>query len=109
MPQKKLFITDQRMLELMEWAINTGVVQHQSEWCDKIAFGRTNLRAVKIGEQSFTKEHILRACELTGVTPNWFFGMDGNKFGGKQKELTAIQQLKVAVNLVEQELKNKKK
>lgn len=101
----KLFISDQRMLQLMTWAVRKGIADNETDFLDRIGFVRNNLRRVKAGEQGFTKEHILNACELTGASADYIFGFT-NMISRKQQR-HPIEQLKEAVLAVELELKQR--
>jgi hypothetical protein len=105
MPQKKLFITDQRMLKLMEWSINAGIAKDETHYCEKIKFARNCLVNVKKGRQSFTKAQILNACLLTGASADYIFGFTNSikRSGSKQP----IDMLREAVMAVEGELISK--
>jgi hypothetical protein len=106
----KLFIADQRMLELMTWAIaqeDKKLPSTQGEYLDLIGAKSGNIGALKKGIRGFTNEQILAAAKLTGANLNWIYGLEKNMFReGKSK--TAIDLLKEAVKAVEQELQPKK-
>jgi hypothetical protein len=97
-----LFITDKRMLMLMEWAIDNKKATSETEYMEKINFARTNLSNVRKGLQSFTKEHILNAAVLTGANINWIFGLESNMMRKPGK--SAFELLKEAVVAVKGEL-----
>jgi hypothetical protein len=105
MAKKKLFITDQRMLQLMEKTIDEGKVKNETHYCDKIKFPRTCLSNVKHGRQSFTKQQILNACLLTGASADYVFGLSNiiKRTATKQP----LELLKDAVMAVESELISK--
>lgn len=103
----KLFISDQRMLALMEWAVGRiKGIDTETEYLSRINFPRTNISNVRKGTQSFTKEHILNACMITGANVNWIFGIESNMIRKPGKD--PIHLLKQAVIAVEQDWKKKR-
>lgn len=102
----KLYITNERMLKLMDWAIQEGVSPNESEYLTTIGFPRTNLTNVKSGRLSFTKEHILNACELTGASADYIFGFTNVRARKNSKQ--PIELLKEAVMAVETEFKRRR-
>lgn len=101
---KPLFITDERMLQLMEWAVQTGVAENETAFMAAIGFSRTNITNVRAGRQSFTREHILKACQLTGASADYIFGFTSQRL--RKAPRRALDQLKEAVQAVELDLKN---
>lgn len=102
----RLFITDERMLKLMTWAIDKGIADTETEYLEAISFPRTNISNVRRGVQSFTKEHILNACRLTGASADYVFGF--STVISRKPSKSAIQTLKEAVIGIESELKSRK-
>jgi hypothetical protein len=76
--KKKLPVTSQRMLELLDFCVRNKVVLTQKDWCEKIGFNTTNLSQVRSGRQGFTDEQKLAAAQLIGVNMNWIFGLESN-------------------------------
>jgi hypothetical protein len=106
MAKKKLFISDQRMLTLMDWAINAGFAKTSREYCTKIKFERNSLSNVKTGHQSFTKQQIFNACLLTGASADYIFGFTNSiKRNGSKKPLDMLRE---AVMAVEEEMISRK-
>jgi hypothetical protein len=104
--KKKLFITDERMFKLMEWAIENNMVVTESEFLDQIGFTRNNINKVKSGAQGFRKNHIKKACEFTGASADYIFGFTNSMMRKPAKR--SLDLLKEAVVAVEHELKNGK-
>lgn len=102
--KKKLFITNERMLLLMEWALQHGIADTESGYLEMIDFPRTNIRNVRTGHQSFTKEHILLACKVTGASADYIFGFTNAI--ARRKPDRGIEALKLAVHAIELEMKN---
>lgn len=101
----QLFISDQRMLLLMKWAIDKGIAESENVYLEQIGFNRRNLYKLRAGDIGFTKVHILKAAELTGANINWIYGLESNML--RQKSQSAIEQLQAAVIAVETELQKK--
>jgi hypothetical protein len=99
----KLFIADERMFKLMEWAIENHLVATESEYLDRIGFTRNNINKVKSGIQGFRKEHIQKACQFTGASADYIFGFT-NVIARKPAK-KSLELLKEAVVAVEHELK----
>jgi hypothetical protein len=98
----KLFISDQRMLQLMEWAVANGMAANRGEYLDKIGFTRNNLNKVKKGIQSFQIEQILSACILTGASADYIFGLSNEMTRKKVKQ--PLELLKEAVIAIEHDM-----
>lgn len=101
----KLFISDQRMLQLMEWAIKNKIASGETEYLEKIKFARNSIVKVREGTQGFRKNHILNACKITGASADYIFGLTNNMM--RKQPTKAIDLLKQAVEAVEQEIKSK--
>lgn len=102
---KKQFISDVRMLDLMAWAVRENKVANETEYMEKIGFPRTNISNVRRGTQSFTKEHILNACKLTGASADYIFGFNSSL--KRKQERNPLDQLKDAVKAVETAMRKK--
>ena len=99
----KLFISDERMLQLMAWAIQEGLVETERDYMEKIQFPRTNITQVRRGRQGFTKANILKACQLTGASADWIFGFTNHRL--RKQPRKAMEVLKEAVRAVELDFK----
>lgn len=106
--KQELFISDDRMLKLIEWAISTGIVDSRSEFLNKVGAGRNNISGLLNGERSFTTIQILEAATLTGVNINWLFGLEKNMLRDEKKH-SALDVLKAAVMSVEKDMQPKKR
>ena len=103
---KKLFISDERMLQLKDWALENGFADTESEYWEKIDFARTSISNVKAKTQSFRHYHIYNACKLTGASADYIFGLTNNLL--RKQETKPIELLKQAVRAVDEELRSKK-
>lgn len=103
----KLFITDDRMLQLLEWAVNAGLARTQGEYLDAIGARAGNIGLLKKGTRGFTNEQILKAAKLTGANVNWIYGLEKNMLR-EEKNHSAIDLLKAAVSAIEMEIGKKK-
>ncbi|MFB6453755.1 hypothetical protein ACE38W_00670 [Chitinophaga sp. Hz27] len=106
---KKMFISDQRILQLGDWLVSTGKEKNIRDFLTRIGAGRNNLTRYRDGSQGFTKEMMLRVAELYGVDLNWLFGLSTQMILKQVEQPSVIDTLKMAVMLVEQELQQKKK
>lgn len=102
---KKLFITNERMLQLVAWSIDNGIADTETEFYEKIGFTRNNISLVRSGATSFTKEHILEACKITGASADYIFGFTNTM--QRKKPTRAMELLKEAVSAIDQELRRK--
>ncbi|SFW16850.1 hypothetical protein [Chitinophaga sancti] len=105
---EKLFIANQRMLQLIEFGIENELASTQKEFLEKIGFAPGNIGQVRSGIRSFTIEQILTAASITGANMNWVFGLEKNMLRD-EKKLTPLESLKLAVTQIEEELQPKKK
>lgn len=96
----KLATSDQRMLELMEYAVRHGIAETETQYWEKISFNRGNLSNVRKGLQGFTREHIRKACLLTGANANWILDIDGPMFRDQEGK-TVLQLLQEATAMLE--------
>lgn len=103
----KLDTPDERMLSLMQYAIDKGKAANERQYLLEINFPPTNISNIRRGHQSFTRDHILGACRFTGANANWIYGFESNMMRKPGK--TSIEQLKEAVIAVESEIKAKNK
>lgn len=107
----KLFISDERMLHLMEWAIQQDdkkLPETQGAYLELIGVRAGNIGGLKNGVRGFTNEQILAAAKLTGVNINWLFGLEKNMFREDKKQ-SPLDMLKSAVMAVEKELQPQKR
>jgi len=103
----KLFISDERMLQLMKWAVADGFARNDTDYLDKIGFTRTNISNTRKGNQGFTKEHIRNACELTGASADWIFGFTNTRL--RKPTNHPLKSLKEAVRAIEVEMKSRRR
>lgn len=84
---KTIFISDERMLQLMSWAINNDIAKDETDYLSQIEFVKNNLEKVRNGTTGFTKRHILNASVLTGANINWIFGLESNMMRKPNKSI----------------------
>lgn len=87
------------MLELMEYAVRTKIVDTETEYWEKISFNRGNLSNVRKGLQGFTRDHIRKACLLTGANANWILEIEEGMFRDQEGK-TALQLLQEATAML---------
>lgn len=102
---KKLFISDERMLQLMEWAVHKGIVETETEYWEKIGFARTSISNVRAGTQGFRNYHICNACQLTGASADYIFGF--TNVIERRASPQPMNMLKQAVAAIEQEMRKR--
>lgn len=96
---KPMDIIEQRMIELMEWAVANKIAPTEGEYWAMIVFPRNNLSNVKKGIYGFTKDQIRNACKSTGASADWVMGLENNMF--RQRQVSPLQLLKEATKAVE--------
>lgn len=106
---KKLPIWDQRMFELME--IKLKRPDHNLE--DEMVFFKPlgintapTISQVRAGRQSFRLNHFKTACDLHGVSMDWFMGYT-DKMNRKQVSMDPVAMLKQATSLIQKQLNGK--
>lgn len=99
----KLSMHNTRMLKLMAFWISSGKVDSTSEYCDMIGYRRNNIDNIKKGRQSFTIDHITKACRLTGANSNWILGLESTMM--RKVSTQPLEQIKQAVIALESALK----
>ncbi len=99
----ELHITDQRMLQVMEYCIahklrDTTTIKG---WCMKVGIAHTNIDNVRKGHQQFRKDHILQACTTFGISADYIYGLTDKMF---RTEATTdpITRIREALNEIEQ-------
>jgi hypothetical protein len=99
-----LFVSDRKMLELMEWAVSIGLASSERDFLQQIGFTPNNISRVRYGFQSFTKEHIYIAAKVFGANLNWLFDLEPNTLRNSKMK-TPKEMLRDAVAAVEPYLK----
>lgn len=109
-----LHITDQRMLQIMDYCIanklkGTSTIKG---WCEGVGVSHTNIFNIRKGMQQFSKDHMHRVCLIYNISADYLFGFT-NQMMRTQKHLSPIDRIKEAVNELEikkqLELKTKSK
>lgn len=96
----KLHITDERMLKLMAHAvIDMRIATSEWKYMEMIGIAPTNLSNIKQGRQRFSKDHIEKACEITGASADYIFGFTKNMMRKGSKD--PIEMIKQAVMALE--------
>lgn len=108
---KDLFVSDARMLILMDYCIANQVqgVTKKADWCDKVGVGFNNISNIKDGSRGFTKEQLYAASLEFNVSMEYLFGFTDEMFRKNKARVTPLQLLKQAVIEVEAELNSRKK
>jgi hypothetical protein len=80
-PKKsKLYISDERMFQLIDELKQRNVIRFTQEFLDIIDLDKQNVRNIKCGSQHFRIEHIRKACVNYGANANWILGMNERMF-----------------------------
>lgn len=95
------------MLILMDWAIRNEFANNETDFLEKIKFPRQNIANVRACRQSFTKEHIFNACELTGASADYIFGFTPKITRRSSKN--SLELLKEATMAIESEYKKNRR
>lgn len=108
MSKKKLFITDERMLELMQYCIANNIqgITTIKEWATLVGIEPTNIHNVREGVRRFTVDQIMAACKQFSTPPDFIFGFS-TQIIRSGKTISPMQLLKIAVRGVEVELQQK--
>lgn len=104
--EKKLAIADERMLKLMDYAINImGIESSEWQFMLKIGCAPTNISNIKQGRQGFSKIHYYNACELTGASMDYLFGFTSQMM--RKKSSDPLETIKQAVHALERQKRKK--
>lgn len=105
----KLFISETRMLQFMEYCVENKIagVSSIKDWCERVGFEYTNMDKVKKGTRGFSKQQMYAAAIELGMSMDYAFGFTDDMFRSKKK-ISPMQLLKAAVRAVEMENQNRK-
>jgi hypothetical protein len=78
--KEPLFISDKRMIKLIEILTDNGAISYRQDFLDEIGLIKQNYRDIANGRRSFTVKHIYAACKAYKVNLNWIFGIERNTF-----------------------------
>jgi arginine repressor len=96
----KLFIADQRMLQLMDYCIASKIVDSQKDWCTKIGFNQNNITQIRSAKQGFTDVQKLAAVKMAGANMNWLYGLEPDMIRRNNKT-TGLQLIKEGVRMLD--------
>lgn len=100
----KLPVWDQRMLQLMDYAVTNKIkCTNQLQFCKLIGVDAATISQVKKKGSSFRHKHILTACKKFGIRPDYIYGFTNNMLAQDipLKEYTPTQLLQEALRLIE--------
>lgn len=102
----KLHITDQRMLQLMEYCIANKVrdIDTNKAWSEAVGISHTNIFNIRKGTQQFTVAHIANACQFFNISADFIYGFT-TEMVRVDKKRSPLDRIKEAVNELENELK----
>lgn len=72
----KLNITDQKMLDVFDYIIDTGKERFKAEICRNIHIDPQTIRNIRIGKQHFTAENIRLMVKYYNVNPYYILGLE---------------------------------
>jgi hypothetical protein len=72
--------SDERMIDFIELLQHHEVIRYRQEFLDVIGMKKQHFTNIQAGAQSFTVEHITRACDYYNVNANWILGLEENMF-----------------------------
>jgi hypothetical protein len=103
----RLELYDRRMIEVMDYVTNNDIngIGSNAEFLTEIDFPYYNLAQVMHQKQSFRAKNFAAVCERFNVDPRFLFMKDHLTMFVQDREITAIQQLRAAVNRIEMEAK----
>lgn len=96
------FITDQRMIQVMEYCVagNIQGVKNRTQWSKAIGFSPMNWSGLMRGKRGFTNAQILAAAKLFDINLNWLFGLEENMLRTPES-LSPLEAIKAAVTALE--------
>lgn len=98
--EKKLPVTDERMLQVMQYAIATKIIKTQKAFCESVGISHHNLPAVRSGRQGFTVDQIANAIRHYKVTADFLFGVTDKMFTNAKKQ-GPVDRIKEALHELE--------
>lgn len=102
----KLFISNARMLDLMDYVIQNHVRKTSTQYafCESIGAAASIIADIRSGKKSFTIKHIHTAAKIYKININWLFGLEENMFRTAPKvEIESL--LKSALQIVKTQKK----
>lgn len=105
----KLNITDQRMLQVMNFCIANKLndITSQNAWCEKVGVSHTNIFNIRKGTQRFTVDHVFNACQQFNISPDFMFGFSMEMLR-TDKNRSPLDRIKDAVRELETQQKTTK-
>lgn len=94
-------IVNSRMIKLMKYAIQSGLVNSQKEWCDQIGYNHTNFNQVRNFAQGFTDEQKLAAAKLVDADMNYIFGRT-DEIKWAKKTRTGLELIEEGVRILKE-------
>ncbi|WP_142783399.1 hypothetical protein [Changchengzhania lutea] len=79
----KIYISDERMLLLIDILKANSIIRFDSDFCDSIGLLRQTLTKIKKGEKHFTPDHIRNVILVYKADANWIFGIGDQIFLNK--------------------------
>jgi len=108
---KKLPIWDQRMFELLQVQMDNpeNDIEEEMDFFRPLGVNDPpTVSQVRAGKQSFRLKHFKAACDLYGVSMDWFFGYT-DRMLRQDIKIDPLALLKQATRLIEKEMMPQKK
>lgn len=98
-------IWDERMILIMQHAIDTKICETQKEFFDTIGFRATSLAQVRAGDHSFRHTHILAVAKKFGVNINWIYGLEANMIRELKRKHNPVARIRESLIEIEAAMK----
>lgn len=69
-----LTIMDKRMLLLLGWLKEAGIIKFNKDYLEVLEIKRQNYSKIERGEGHFTASQILKVCTAFDIDANWIYG-----------------------------------
>lgn len=109
----EIFITDKRVLQLMEFVISNHIkgITTQRDFLKIAGMHPTVLAKIRKGIQGFTVKHIRIFSEYFDANLNWIFGFEPNMMNNNKSKINhnpkPLEMMKEALFALELEMKQK--
>lgn len=94
-------LVTERMMFLIKYAIDTGVVENRAEFLRAIGIAPGSFSNHTSGKSGFTVENIGKAAAMTGIDINWLFGFSKSMHLKEKKIKDPLLRIKEAVSELE--------
>jgi len=78
-----MYLSDKRILRLIELLIFQKKINYVKEFCDEVGILSQTVSKIKKGTNHFTVDQIQKICITYNVNANWIFGIENTVFNIK--------------------------